>query len=280
MRKLFRSSPNWYERSFNRDYLKLYSYKDSTAVQEVEGILKYLSLPARALAASAPKILDLACGWGRHAIELAARGYRVTGLDISEFMLEEAKRRAIEREVAVRWVQGDARQMKFKGEFDAVLNIFTSFGYFEDDRENVKVLEKVKQALVLDGQFLLDVDNPLHFIRTRQGLDTVYIQLDSGGREAVLKQEEFQFRGERRATYAFRDRRTSQDDLLLRCNLYNITDLKGLLVDQAGFELNPGIYGDFNGAMHPNHESEELDQGLPRLIVVARKAQPSSGITL
>lgn len=92
------------------------------------------------------KILDLACGHGRHANRLAELGHSVTGVDITSGFLEIAKKDAQERGVSVEYVQGDMREISFKEEFDRVLLLFTAFGYFEDE-ENFKVLENVAQAL-------------------------------------------------------------------------------------------------------------------------------------
>jgi SAM-dependent methyltransferase len=117
----------------------------------VEGVLELLGLPAGA------KILDLCCGHGRHAIPLAQRGYGVTGLDLSEVFLRYARDEAAARGVEVRWVQADMREIPFEGEFDAVLNLFTAFGYLENEAEDQRVLEQVHKALKPGGRFLIEL---------------------------------------------------------------------------------------------------------------------------
>lgn len=111
------------------------------------------------------KILDLACGPGRHSIELAKRGYKVTGFDYSEFFLNKA--RAFEKEVDanVRFVQGDMRELPFQNEFDIAINMFTSFGYFQKEEDHLKVLKGVAKSLKLGGKFLLDVINREWLVR-------------------------------------------------------------------------------------------------------------------
>ena len=84
------------------------------------------------------KILDLACGHGRHTVELARRGFSMTGQDLNAFFLHEAKKAARRAEAKVRWVKSDIRQIPFQNEFDAVFNLFTAFGYFDSDDDHQK----------------------------------------------------------------------------------------------------------------------------------------------
>ena len=105
-------------------------------------------------------ILDLACGNGRHAIELARRGYtQVTGLDYAPAFLEVAHRDAEAAGVAVRWVYDDMRTLTFKSEFSAVYSTLALFSF--DDATNQAILNGVGQALRPGGRFLLQVLNPV-----------------------------------------------------------------------------------------------------------------------
>jgi SAM-dependent methyltransferase len=142
----------WYETLFDEDYLRLWTpnLPPERAEQELHGLLTLLDLPAGA------RVLDLCCGHGRHAVPLARLGYRVTGLDLSEVFLERGRRSAQEAGVEVEWLHGDMREIPFKGELDAVINMYTAFGYFEDE-ENLQVLRAVRNALKPGGRFLLDV---------------------------------------------------------------------------------------------------------------------------
>lgn len=103
-------------------------------------------------------ILDLACGYGRHALLLAQLGFDVTGLDLSRPLLEEALSEARRRGVAVKFAHGDMRQIPFESTFDGVACLGTSFGYF-DDHTNLEVLRSVARALRPGGRFVLEVVN-------------------------------------------------------------------------------------------------------------------------
>ncbi len=114
----------WWESFFGPDYLKQYEHALPRTAQEVEGLERILHLR------KASRILDLACGAGRHAIELARRGYQVTGYDLSEDLVRRARADAKRAKVKVSFVRGDMRELDFRGRFDAVINMFSSFGYF------------------------------------------------------------------------------------------------------------------------------------------------------
>ena len=104
-------------------------------------------------------LLDLCCGPGRHAVEFAKKGLAVTGYDFSGEYLEEAAARAKKKKVSLRLLRGDMRGLKFKGEFDAAVNLFTSFGYFPKFSDDLRTLKGVAAALKPGGLFLLDIIN-------------------------------------------------------------------------------------------------------------------------
>lgn len=142
------------------DYL--YFYEDALTKErtkkQIEFLVKELQLD------KAMRILDLACGHGRHANYLAELGHKVTGVDITAGLLEIAKKDAEERGVTVKYIQEDMREISFKDEFDRVLLLYTSFGYFEDE-ENLRVLENVAQALKPGGLFCFDTHNRDVFLK-------------------------------------------------------------------------------------------------------------------
>lgn len=104
------------------------------------------------------EVLDVGCGDGAHAIELAAGGCKTTGLDLSRSLLERGLDGANRRGVAVRFVEADMREMNFERRFDVVLCLGSTFGYF-DDAENLKVLRAMTKALKVGGHLVLDVLN-------------------------------------------------------------------------------------------------------------------------
>ena len=109
--------------------------------------------------------MDLCCGHGRHTIELAAAGYSMVGQDLSVAFLDLAKGAAAARDLQIQFVHADMREIPFEGEFDAIINMFSAFGYFDDDAENQKVLDGVARALKPGGKFLIDLLNTPRIIR-------------------------------------------------------------------------------------------------------------------
>lgn len=146
--------PEWPITFFDEDYLRMYRPRltDERSREETEFIAAALDLPPGA------EVLDLACGLGRHAIGMAQRGHRVTGVDFNPQYLEIAARDAERAGVEVRWMTGDMRALQFAAAFDGVYSYFTSFGYF-GDAENERVIAQIARALRPAGRFLLDMAN-------------------------------------------------------------------------------------------------------------------------
>ena len=146
----------WYKEWFGEEYLGLYSHRDD---QEAEAHVDFVE---RQLGQTRPRaVLDLACGAGRHTAALRRRGYRTLGVDLSVTLLAHAG--------GLPRVAGDMRRLPFAAEsFDWVLNFFTSFGYFETERENFLVLEEIVRVLAPGGRFLIDIMNTAYTLRHLQ----------------------------------------------------------------------------------------------------------------
>jgi SAM-dependent methyltransferase len=109
------------------------------------------------------RILDLACGTGRHSLELARHGFSVVGVEIGPELVEIARRDAEGQDLEVEFIQGDLRELEFDGEFDIVLNLNDgAVGYFETDEENHRTFEVISRALKPGGQNLIQVPNVLY----------------------------------------------------------------------------------------------------------------------
>jgi cyclopropane fatty-acyl-phospholipid synthase-like methyltransferase len=150
----------WFKDWFNtQEYLNVYQHRnESDAEEHIKLILENVKIPAGA------KILDMACGAGRHAIILARKDYDVTAIDLSENLISIAEKSAQNKNLKINFVQSDIRKFETDEKFNLVINLFTSFGYFESDEENFAILQKAYDLLVEDGYFVLDFFNS-HFLQ-------------------------------------------------------------------------------------------------------------------
>ena len=146
--------PEWPVAFFDEDYLRIYGpqFNRERTEAETDFIESTLALPAGV------RMLDLACGIGRHAVSMARRGYRVTGVDFNPRYLDIARTEAQQAGVEVEWVAGDMRALAFERAFDGAYSYFTSFGYFSDE-QNESVIAGITRSLELGGRFLLDMMN-------------------------------------------------------------------------------------------------------------------------
>lgn len=231
---------SWYETAFRKQYLDLYYHRDQEAAQgEAEFAARALGLPAGS------RVLDVACGAGRHARVLAEIGHRVIGIDLSRDLLTEAK--------DITRVRADMRRLPFRDAFDAATSFFTSFGYF-DEAGNRATMASVAGAIRSGGVFFLDFLNAIAVAtqlvpeseEQREGRTYRIARRIEGGRvvkDVVIEEEGL--------TMSYRE----------SVRLYNHHDLIGLL-KTAG--LNPlAAYGDYDG--------RDFTTDAPRCILVARK---------
>jgi SAM-dependent methyltransferase len=132
--------------------MRLYRHRTELEAHEAVDLVERLA----GITAGA-KVLDLCCGYGRHALSLAERGYHVTGLDNSRFLIDRA--RELYPHPNVTYVVGDMRGPFPGAPFDAIANFFTSFGYFDTHDENLRVLHTVRAHLRDGGTFVMDFLN-------------------------------------------------------------------------------------------------------------------------
>jgi SAM-dependent methyltransferase len=216
----------WFEEVFDEDYLRTLPFL-TPAQTEKEAAFVQEGLQIQPGA----HLLDLGCGYGRHAMELAARGFEVTGIDLSLALLIRAADEAQRRGLRVNFVHGDMRELNLEEPFDGAYSIGTSFGYF-DDETNRKVAHGVAKALKPGARFLVDVINR----------DYVVADLPSrvwweGDGCVVLEEVDFNYYNSRlvvRRSVVFEDGRQLEHDISIR--VYSLHEL-GRVLQHAGFRV-------------------------------------------
>lgn len=215
------------------DYLHFYreTLTEERTKKEIEFLMNELELDRP------NKILDLACGHGRHANYLAELGHHVTGVDITLGFLEIAKRDANEKGVSVKYIHSDMRKIDFKEEFDRVLLLYTSFGYFED-KDNFKVLQNVARALTPGGLFCVDLHNRDVFLK-----NFCPFFVEEKGNDLMIDRRTFDNVTGRLYTRRIVIRNGKRKDKPFVIRLYNVTEIRELL-NRVGLSITK-IYGDW-----------------------------------
>jgi SAM-dependent methyltransferase len=222
------------------------------AIREVDQALM-LTMPKGKVA------LDLCCGPGRCSVALARRGFSVTGVDRTKYLLAHARRRAKAAQVTIEWVREDMRDFVRPGAFDLVLNMFTSFGYFDDKRQDLTVLQNMFASLRPGGACLIDVVSKEYLARVFQPTKSEAL---ADGTRLVQRHE------------VYDDWTRIRNEWILLCKgkarsfafhhtIYSGQELRDRM-EQAGF-VEVRLYGDLSG----------LDYGInaQRLVAVGRKSK-------
>jgi SAM-dependent methyltransferase len=225
----------WWRSWFGPGYLALYDQflaeRTPVEIDQLEALLA-IGPPRR--------ILDLPCGQGRHAIELASRGYDVTGVDLSPFMLKVAEERARAAGVRARWLAGDMRAPIAGEKFDVVLNLFTSLGYFADAADDRRVVSAAAAMLVPEGRFVLEMINGERVMARFQEREWFTV-----GQTAVVEQRSLD-RSARRMVVERTVTTPSETEVNLHAiRLYSGRDVTAIL-KEAGFG-RVDLYGDWSG---------------------------------
>lgn len=140
---------DWWSTFFSSFRPAFDTFNPKTNNAETRYFIKRLGLK------SGMSFLDCPCGIGRISVPMAKKGIKVTGVDITKDYLEELSKSAKKKKLPITTVHKDMRRINFKNEFDAAGNIWTSFGYFEKETDNLLVLKKIHKALKPGGKFLL-----------------------------------------------------------------------------------------------------------------------------
>ena len=203
------------------------------------------------------RILDLCCGYGRHAINLARMGYNVTGFDLCERALKLARQKARREHLKVHLVRGDIRALPFRNSLDRIYNVF-AFGYLENDSDILGVLKGAARGLRPRGRLLVDVINGPRILRDfiererAEEADRYVLHKRSHDKETKRLRSEW--------TFIYKDTgETNKHSIVER--LCSLDDLVSMVESVGLRTLN--IYGDFDKTEH----SEDSN----RIIVIAEK---------
>lgn len=253
---------DWWEELLQvHEFAHYRDYAENLTRGEVDFLAQALSLQGH------ETILDLACGGGRHSLELARRGLTVVGLDAAAPVLAHARARAAEEGLRVEFVHGDMRALAYEGRFDVVLVMNSSIGFF-DDATNAAVIAGAARALAPGGRLLLQCINPYQVGAYLREFRSGWYQLGPG---VVLRQAHFEPRS---ATlhigYRYLDPAqglevTHPGDQI---RLYGFPELRALL---HGAGLRPlSVFGDATLPPVPFDEASQWQ------LVVAVRDQPVS----
>lgn len=224
--------------------------KDEEATEQVEQLLDLLYLPPNG------QVLDVPCGVGRHAVELANRGFDVTAVDATAAYLETARERAREAAAEAEFVHEDMREFRRRASYDLVLNLYTSFGYFADRDEDERTARNFHASLKPGGALVMDLTS----------------------KELLARDFEERTWDERNGAYVLEEHNVTDDwtwmenrwivvddgetrEFEVSHRLYSAAELRELL-ERVGFG-EVSVYGDFAGSNY--------DETAERMVVVARK---------
>ena len=237
----------WFEEWFGEEYLNLYPHRDDREAAEA------VALISTEISLTRKRVLDLACGAGRHAVHLREAGADVIGFDLSMPLLSRARHRNTPRLSVAR---GDMRSLPFaSGEFDVVVNLFTSFGYFAEDEQHRIVIREVARLLRINGLFVLDYFNAqvvLNGIVPRE-------ERRVGNRAVVIERQIIDD-----DRFVLKEIQLVDDGrrFVERVRLFSREELRDML-EHAGFRVTQE-FGDYTGSM--------LTSDSPRVILFGRRA--------
>jgi 2-polyprenyl-3-methyl-5-hydroxy-6-metoxy-1,4-benzoquinol methylase len=241
----------WYNDWFNSEnYLKVYRHRDeSEAERLVDLIAKNLILAPNS------SVLDMACGAGRHPIIFAKLGFDVTAVDLSQRLISEAKKDALQNGVKIDFILSDILEYNPVKHFDLVVNLFTSIGYFESDEENYAVIKKAYSFVKQEGYFVLDYFNKDFLLKN---LIPTTIFSENGLRITQNRSAE----GTRIVKKIQIENKASIEEFYESVRLYSNDEILRF-ISNSGFTVEK-LYGDYFGS---NYDSETSQ----RLIIFAKK---------
>jgi len=250
----------WYEKLYRNRYSHLCGFASPEETRkEVQFVTNVLQLKP------GDHLLDLCCGFGRHTHEIAKlAGCRVTGFDLSAEYIQLAREKY--STANTHYQQGDMRHLPWKDYFQAVVNLFTSFGFFAEDVENEKVLREVNKVLKPGGLFLLDYENKYHFIQHDVRQRGRHWQRDEEGTLYLIRNSYDVFTEREQYWVDIYENDEFVDRVGYDIRLYSFPELEKMLV-RNGFQIVQ-TWGDF--------DHSEFSLQSRRLITLAQKMDGSS----
>jgi SAM-dependent methyltransferase len=244
----------WYVNWFSSKlYLELYKHRNEDDARNLINLIQR-TLPLK----KGDKVLDVCCGAGRYSIELARRGFNVTGFDLSKFLISEAKKNyknLPERFIKANFLNKDMRKFDFKKSFDLAANLFTSFGYFFDDEENFLVFKNVSASLKKNGYFVFDFLNGNYLRKNIVPYDKKVFQ----GKEFISKRRIERDFVIKEITVTSGSKKISYEEIL---KLYDIKTLKKAFLENRLKVIHS--FGDYFGNSYNREKSQ-------RIILIAQK---------
>jgi SAM-dependent methyltransferase len=249
----------WFEEIFTEDYLRTLPFLTPRATQrEANFVLESLELEPGA------QILDVGCGYGRHAMEVAARGYHLVALDASLPLLLRGADEAQRRGLTINFVHGDMRELTFDSQFDGAYCLFTTFGYF-DDETNKKTAQNIARALKPNARLVIQILNRDYLMGDLPS--RVWWEGDGC---VVLEEVEFNYFSSRVISHrsvVFDDGRQLEQEISVRA--YSLHEF-GKLLHAAGFRVL-----EISGSMETR--GRFFGNVSRELIVVAEKREAKTG---
>jgi SAM-dependent methyltransferase len=243
----------WYENDEFWDVMshKLFAEKNPVETKkEIDQIIRLTGIPPGCC------ILDLCCGQGRHSLEFARRGFMVTGVDRTEMYLEQAKRESYRENLSVEFIKNDMRNFRKDSFYNLIIIMYTSFGYFEDKEENIRVLHNCYNSLIKKVKLLIDLVG-------KEILKNKFKEHESFLIDGINYIEERKVIGdwEKIENKWMMIKENATREFILTHWMYSAEELKELL-SNAGFS-SINIYGDLSG--------RKYDENARRLIAIAGK---------
>jgi SAM-dependent methyltransferase len=248
-----RNRTSWYNQDQFWELIKSFLFSEQRQIDakdEVKNLIKLLKIKKN------DRILDLCCGIGRHSIELARMGFEVIGVDRTSNYIEKARQEAEQKKLEINFIISDMREYCQPDRFNIIINMFGSFGYFENEDDNRKVVKNMHESLRLGGRFLIETMGKEVLAREFQARDW----FEDGDSLVLFERKPIKdWSRISNRWIVIKDNQKFEHSFSLRS--YSAVELSSLLYE-CGFS-KVQVHGDFKGS--------EYDTEAKRLVVIGNK---------